>query len=84
MPPNMTLKRWGGDYMKNHKKQDQISVNEIAHKTDITALSDKPTGNARTDPFCIYAHKRHAAGSKIINEDGSETVCTEDGTWRNT
>jgi hypothetical protein len=69
--------------MKNHKKKDSISVNTIAHQTDIKNITDKPTGNAGTDPFCVYAHKRHAVGSIIINEDKSEMVCTDDGTWQN-
>ena len=70
--------------MQNHKKQDSISVNVITDPDDIKAVSQKTAGNAGTDPFCIYGHKRHAVGSKIINRDGSETVCTDEGSWRNT
>lgn len=69
--------------MQNHKKQDNISVNIITSEDDIKSISKQPTGNAATDPFCIHAHKRHAVGSKIINEDGSETVCSNDGSWKN-
>jgi hypothetical protein len=70
--------------MQNHKKQDSISVNVINQANEIKSISQKPVGNAGKDPFCVYDHKRHAAGSKIINEDGSESVCSEDGSWRNT
>ena len=68
--------------MQNHKKQDNISVNIINQDNTVKPVSPKPVGNAATDPFCIYDHKRHAVGSKIINEDGSETVCTNDGSWK--
>lgn len=68
--------------MQNHKKQDSISVNNITATDEIKAVS-KIVGNAGKDPFCVYAHQRHAVGSKIKNEDGSETICTDDGTWQN-
>ena len=68
--------------MKDHKKEDQLYVNKIIPPVDVVGTSKKPTGNADKDPFCVYDHKRHAVGSKIINEDGSETICKEDG-WRN-
>lgn len=70
--------------MQNHKKQDNISVNIIGQENQINSVSKKPVGNADKDSFCVYDHKRHAVGSKIINEDGSETICTEDGSWKNT
>lgn len=70
--------------MQNHKKQDSVSVNVITPPDDIQTVSSKPVGTADEVPSCIYAHKRHAVGSKIINRDGSETVCTKDGTWQNT
>jgi hypothetical protein len=69
--------------MQNHKKQDSISVNIINQEDDVIPVSQKPVGNADKDPFCVYNHKRHAVESKIINEDGSESICTKDGTWRN-
>ena len=71
-------------YMKNHKKHDKISKNNISLHNDIKAVSKEPVGNADKDPFCVYEHKRHAVGSKIKNSDGSETVCTDDSTWQNT
>ncbi|MHB8064955.1 MAG: hypothetical protein ACYDG2_20425 [Ruminiclostridium sp.] len=70
--------------MQNHKKQDSISVNVINQENEIKPISQKPVGNAGKDPFCVYDHKRHAAGSKIINEDGSDSVCSEDGSWKST
>jgi len=68
--------------MQNHKKQDSISVNIIG-ENEIKSESQM-SGNAGKDPFCVYDHKRHAVGSKIINDDGTETVCTEEGSWKNT
>ena len=68
--------------MQNHKKQDTIYVNVITSPDEDKAVSNKPVGNADENSFCIYANKRHAVGSKIINRDGSETVCTEHG-WEN-
>lgn len=69
--------------MQNRKKQDSISVNIINEGNEVRPLSQKPVGNAGKEPFCVYDHKRHAVGSKIINEDGSEAICSEDGSWRN-
>lgn len=69
--------------MKDHKKEDELYVNKITPPDDVKKASGKPSGNADKDPFCVYAHERHAVGSKIINQDGSETVCKEDG-WQNT
>ena len=68
--------------MKNHKKDDIISVNTIAPNNDIKS-TQKNVGNADKDPFCIFEHKRHAVGSKIENDDGSNTVCKDDGSWHN-
>jgi hypothetical protein len=71
--------------MKNNKKEDKLYVNVISPPNDIKAISNGPVGNASTDTFCVYEHKRHAIGSKIINNDGSHTVCSSegDGTWQN-
>jgi len=71
--------------MKNHKKGDKLYVNLISGRDDIKPLSDNPVGDALRDPFCVYAHQRHAVGSKIINNDGSEAVCTtqNNGSWQN-
>jgi len=70
--------------MQNHKKQDNISVNVIGQEKQIKSISQEPVGNAGKDPFCVYDHKRHAVGSKIINDDGSESVCSEEGSWKHT
>lgn len=71
--------------MKNHKRDDKLYVNMISAPNDIKAISEAPVGDASSDQFCVYAHKRHAIGSKIINNDGSQTVCTpqNNGTWQN-
>lgn len=69
--------------MKNHQKADKVYVNEIKSPNDIKHVSHKPVGNASDNETCIYANKRHAVGSKIINHDGSETICNEEGSWEN-
>jgi hypothetical protein len=71
-------------FMKNHNKQDKLFVNVITPPDNVKAVSEKSSGNASKEPFCIYDHKRHAVGSIIENDDGSKTVCTKDGTWKNT
>ena len=68
--------------MQNRKEQDGISVNIIG-ENEIKSISQK-RGNAGKDPFCVYDHKRHAVGSIIKNKDGSEYVCTEEGSWKHT
>lgn len=69
--------------MQNHKKQDSLSVNNISTTNDIKAVSKNTAGNAAEDPFCTFAHKRHAVGSKIEKRDGPESICKEDGSWHN-
>ncbi len=67
--------------MQNRKRQDSLFVNSITDPNNITAVSKAPAGNAEKDAFCVYAHKRHAVGSKIENRNGPESVCMEDGIW---
>lgn len=69
--------------MQNHNKQDSLKVNIIKPDKQVTAVSDKIVGTADKNQFCLYDHKRHAVGSKIINMDGSESVCSEDSSWKN-
>jgi hypothetical protein len=69
--------------MQNRKKQDRISVNVITPENDIKAVSKDTVGNAAEDPNCIYTHERHAVGSKIKNDDGSELICTDNSSWQN-
>lgn len=69
--------------MKNNKKEDKINLNIISPPNEVKNLTNAPVGNASKDAFCIYNGIRHAVGSKIINKDGTETICTEDGTWQN-
>ncbi len=68
--------------MQNRKKQDSLFVNKIANPNEMKAVSDTSAGNANKDPFCVYAHKRHAAGSIIENRNGGpESICKDDGVW---
>lgn len=69
--------------MQNRKEQDSISVNIINEGTEVKAVSRKPSGYAAKDPFCVYDHKRHAVGSKIVRDGGAESVCDKDGSWKN-
>lgn len=68
--------------MQNRKQQDSISVDNITQENDISNVTKKGTGNAGKDPFCVYDHKRHAVGSKITTENGLQSVCTEEGSWK--
>lgn len=67
----------------DNRKEDDISINIISAPNNVETVSKSPVGNAGKDPFCIYANKRHAVGSVIKMEDGSEVICTDDGTWQN-
>ncbi|WP_024833614.1 hypothetical protein [Ruminiclostridium josui] len=68
--------------MQNRKQQDSIAVNNISQENKIKREANKDTGNAGKDPFCVYDHKRHAVGSKITSENGLQSVCTEEGSWK--
>ncbi|NLV89656.1 MAG: hypothetical protein GX021_09900 [Tissierellia bacterium] len=68
----------------DNKREDDISINVISAPNDVKPVSQAPVGNAGKAPFCIYAGMRHADGSVIKMEDGSEVVCTENGSWQNT
>lgn len=67
--------------LKNHNKRDKLFVNSIATPNEVKKVSKEQKGRADTDPFCIYANQKHAVGSKIMNRDGTETICTEKG-WQ--
>lgn len=69
--------------MKNHKKRDNITVNKISAPNEVKSLSNESVGNAGNSPFCVYAGMRHAVGSVITKEDGSQLLCTENGSWQN-
>lgn len=69
--------------MQNHKKQDSLFVNIITPPNDVKTITKTSVGNAGKDPFCIYDHKRHAAGSVINHSDGSESTCSTDSSWVN-
>lgn len=70
--------------MRNRKKQDNISINVINEAKEVKPVSQNSAGNAEKDPFCVYDHKRHAVGSRMVNRNGNESVCTKDGTWKST
>ncbi|HOV25484.1 MAG TPA: hypothetical protein PK566_03880 [Pseudobacteroides sp.] len=70
--------------MKNHQKSDKVYVNAIKQPNHVDTTSDKPAGIASDEPSCIYNHMRHAEGSKITNDDGSEMVCNKEGSWVHT
>lgn len=69
--------------MKNYVKRDNFTVNVITPPNDVKITSRKPPENAQKDAFCVYAGMRHAVGSIINHDDGSKSVCTEDGSWQN-
>jgi hypothetical protein len=69
--------------MQDNKKQEDITVNIIKSENDVKAVSQKAEGNADKDVFCVYGHKRHAVGSKIISNDGPESECSKEGSWKN-
>lgn len=68
--------------MKNNKKQDKLTVNTITSPNEIKHGS-QVKGNADQEAFCVYANERHAVGSKIVDIDGRETVCTPKGWQQN-
>jgi len=47
-------------------------INTISPPNEVKHVSGKPVGDAGKDPFCVYNHQRHAAGSIIENKDGSK------------
>lgn len=67
--------------MKNHNKGDKISV-DIITPDNVQPVSNK-VGDAANSTFCIFRNKKHAVGSVIQDTDGSEMVCTNDGSWKN-
>lgn len=68
--------------MENNKKDDTLYVNEITRPDDVKHISNNPVGNAIDNPCCIYNHQRHAVGSIVKNEDGTEMICTESSEWQ--
>lgn len=63
------------------KKKDTIPVDVIDAYGNDTAVGEEPLGEDGKAPSCIYNHKTHAVGSIIKHKDGSESICTKDGTW---
>ncbi|MGD9566959.1 MAG: hypothetical protein AB7V48_01345 [Sedimentibacter sp.] len=66
--------------MKNRNQGDNISV-DIVTLDNVKPVSS--VGDAPKNMFCIYKNKKHAVGSVVQDTDGSEMVCTEDGSWKN-
>ncbi len=66
--------------MKNQNKGDKISV-DIITPDNIKPVSS--VGDATQNMFCIYKNKKHAVGSVVQDTDGTEMVCTKDGSWKN-
>lgn len=69
--------------MKNNVKKDNITVNTMSPPNDVKAIADSHIQNAQDANFCVYAGMRHAVGSIIKNDDGTEIICAEDGSWQN-
>lgn len=67
--------------MQDRKKEDGLSNKTLSAPGNIVTQSNI-VGNAGTDAFCVYNNERHAVGSKIINEDGREYLCSQDGSWQ--
>lgn len=67
--------------MKNHNERNNIFINVITQPNTVKSVSKKPVGTAATNTFCIFNNQSHAVGSVIKNTDGSDYVCTEDGSW---
>lgn len=55
-------------------------VNNISAPGNITSSTKSSSSN--NDVSCIYNNRNHGVGSVITNEDGSQYVCTNDGTWQ--
>ena len=67
----------------DNKKKDNLSINIISAPNEVKPVSQGTAGNAKKDPFCIYAGMRHGVGSIIKKDDGSELICTNNGSWQN-
>ncbi len=71
------------DIVINHNKNNNIFVNVISQPRHVKSLSNRPIGTADTNHFCVFNNQSHAVGSVIKGSDGSNYVCTEDGSWQN-
>ena len=70
----------------NHKKHVDKEMENVRNINVISApgrlVSSRKTPANNNDVSCIYDNQSHAVGSKIINEDGTEFICSNDGTWQ--
>lgn len=60
--------------------EEERYVNKVSAPGNIQSSTKASSMN--NDVSCIYNNENHAVGSKIINEDGREYICSPDGTWQ--
>ncbi|MEA5094511.1 MAG: hypothetical protein VB128_06080 [Sedimentibacter saalensis] len=70
------------DIVINHNTRNNIFVNVISQPGHVKSLTKRPVGTADTNHFCVFNNQSHAVGSVIKGSDGSNYVCTEDGSWQ--
>jgi hypothetical protein len=69
--------------MKNHKKDEKLFRTATLPPDDVQPVSPEAVGDAESNTSCVYNHRHHAVGSIIKNHDGPESVCSQDGEWKN-
>ncbi len=69
--------------MKNHNEKEKLFKTTIIPPDDVQPDSPESAGDAGNNKSCVYNHQHHAVGSIIKNHDGSETVCSKEGEWKN-
>lgn len=65
---------------KDKQMEETRNVNIISAPGNIRSSVKASISN--NDVSCIYGGENHGVGSVILNEDGSEFICTSDGTWQ--
>lgn len=70
----------------NYKKIIDKEMEEVRNVNVISApgrlMSSTKADANNNDVSCIYDNQNHAVGSKILNEDGTEFICSNNGTWQ--
>jgi hypothetical protein len=69
--------------MKNHRKEEKLIKTTTIPPDDVQAVSTEAAGDSGNNPSCVYNHQHHAVGSVIKNHDGLDSICSEDGEWKN-
>lgn len=64
------------------KKKDTVKINVIDPPYGKKSIGNIPVDENGKAPSCVFNHETHGAGSVINNRDGSQSVCSEDGTWQ--